>query len=323
MPYRLERDEQIEAGLRRCAREQLDAAIEELTAGVEIDPVSAVHDAREALKKQRSLLRLGRGAIDPAERRRENASLRGAARRLGGARDADVMIAALDDLAQRYAGQTPTAAFAPIRQQLRERQEEMRRGLLESGSPRTVAADLGSARARIDDWQLAGDGHGWSAISAGLGLSYRRGRRALCRARMQPTPENMHEWRKRCKDLWYHLRLLRPISPDTMRGHAQDAHRLSDLLGDLHDLSVLRDSLVATAGEVPADTDAVLGLTEHRSEQLHAEALLLGDRIYAERPKAFVHRMSRYWNAWREEAEVAGARDPVALAEATRPAAAA
>ena len=47
-------------GLRRCAREQVETAVDQLTAGVKDDPVTAVHEARKALKKSRSLLRLGR-----------------------------------------------------------------------------------------------------------------------------------------------------------------------------------------------------------------------------------------------------------------------
>jgi hypothetical protein len=54
MPYRLKRDETVEDGLRRCAREQLDRAVDELTTGIKDDPVSAVHDARKALKKTQS-----------------------------------------------------------------------------------------------------------------------------------------------------------------------------------------------------------------------------------------------------------------------------
>jgi hypothetical protein len=46
-----------------------------------------VHNARKAIKKERSLLRLARGAMPSEQRRRENAALREAARRLSTARD--------------------------------------------------------------------------------------------------------------------------------------------------------------------------------------------------------------------------------------------
>ena len=58
----------------------------ELTERVEADPEKAVHAARKAIKKERSLLRLARGSIGDRRRRRENDALRHAARSaVGGA----------------------------------------------------------------------------------------------------------------------------------------------------------------------------------------------------------------------------------------------
>ena len=67
MAYRLQDNEDLTTGLRRCAREQLQAAVDRLESGVADDPVGAVHDARKALKKERSLLRLARGAMKPGQ----------------------------------------------------------------------------------------------------------------------------------------------------------------------------------------------------------------------------------------------------------------
>jgi hypothetical protein len=50
---------------------------------------------------------------------------------------------------------------------------------------------------------------------------------------------------------------------------------------------------------VPVDVDALIELIDHRREQLQAEAMQVGARLYAERPKAFRRRMHRYWDATR------------------------
>ena len=92
MAYRFEPDEDTREAILRCAREQLDDAVRELSEGIGDDPVEAVHSARKAVKKERSLLRLARGAMAPKQRRRENRALRAAARGLSDMRDADVMI---------------------------------------------------------------------------------------------------------------------------------------------------------------------------------------------------------------------------------------
>jgi CHAD domain-containing protein len=112
----------------------------------------------------------------------------------------------------------------------------------------------------------------------------------------------MHDWRKRAKDLWYHLRILADTSPGIVGGYVKDVHRLADLLGDDHDLAVLREAVVSHSGELAVDHEPVLGLIDHRRFQLEAEAMLLGERVYAEKPSAFVRRLHRYWKAWRAQA---------------------
>lgn len=291
MAYRLQPDESVPDELRRCAGEQLDLAIDELTTGVADHPVEAVHEARKALKKTRSLLRLGRGALDPDERRRDNAALRQAGRRLSDARDAEVMLEATDKLADQFAGRLPQATFDAIRRHLAPERR------LDSGLTDQVADELKAVRSRVE--HSSSRATGWKALEPGLHRSYARGRAALEKARSRPTVENLHEWRKRTKDLWYHLRLLKPFAPGIIGGAAKDADKLSKRLGDDHDLAILRAALERGAGDLKVDVDAVLELIDHRREQLQAEAMTLGQRLYAERPKAFVARMHRYWKASR------------------------
>lgn len=297
MPYRLHNDEQLQDGLRRCAREQLDRAIEDLTTGVKDDPVTGVHSARKALKRTRSLLRLARGTIDRGERRSENAALRHAALTLSAPRDAEVTLQALEDLSDRFAGRVPQTTFDAIRTRLEAERDPARQRLLTSGLPEQVADELKSVRTRVEEWSL--ERGGWRALEPGLSRGYRRGRAAFERARSEPTTENLHEWRKRAKDLWYHLRMLRPLSPGIMAGQADEAHKLSDRLGDDHDLALLREKLESGGTELPVDLDPVFELIDHRREQLQSEALLIGARLYAERPKNFARRIHRYWSAWR------------------------
>jgi CHAD domain-containing protein len=319
MAYRLQDNEDVTTGLRRCAREQLQAAVDRLESGVADDPVGAVHDARKALKKERSLLRLARGAIKPGQRRRENARLRATAHQLGQAREADALLDALEAIADRYAGQLPEATILAVRQRLNHDRERARASLLEQNIPGRTADELRDALARVEDWKLRD--RGWATVGEGLEREYRRGRRAMKRAAQAPTPERMHAWRKRSKDLWYHLRLIEPLSPGTVRGQAKDAHRLADQLGDLHDLALLEAAVHRVQADLPADTDVLIALIEHRGGQLSAAALALGARVYAETPKVFRRRLRTYWRAWREQAAFAEAQDPAVLSGITRHAA--
>jgi CHAD domain-containing protein len=297
MPYRIQTNEQVQDGLRRCGREQLDRAIAALTVDVSDDPVEAVHDARKALKQERSLLRLARGTIGSSVRRSENAALRHAAGRLSAARDAEVMLQALDELSERFAGQVPQTTFDAVRGRLEAERDPARERLLAPGPVGAVADELRAVRSRIDDWPLRRGG--WKALAPGLGRAYERGRRSFRKAKAKPGVEALHEWRKRTKDIWYHLRLLKALSPAIVGGLADEAHGLSDLLGDDHDLALLREKLRAGGGDVPVDVDGLIELIDHRREQLQAEAMQVGERLYAERPRAFRRRMHRYWKTTR------------------------
>jgi CHAD domain-containing protein len=316
MAYRLSAGEAADQGFRRIAGEQLDKAIGELTDGIKTDPVEAVHSARKALKKERSALRLARGSMKSSARRRENDAFRDAGRQLSAARDAEVMVEAVENLAERYAGQLPEKNFTAIRDHLNQAGEGPRRSLMDSGLTGEVAEDLKAARTRIPQWQLRGGG--WKAIEPGLLRSYRRGQKAFARACANPTAERLHDWRKRAKDYWYHLKLLEPIAPGTIKGQAKDAHALADLLGDEHDLAVLRETLLEAGPALSVDLDAVIALLDHRRGQLQAQAMVAGERLYAEKPKAFRRRMRAYWKAWRAERKTRNADRPAELAELTR-----
>jgi CHAD domain-containing protein len=293
MAYQFEPGETVDASFERCAREQLDRAIHELTEGVNSDEVEAVHSARKALKMERSLLRLGRAALPRSARRRQNARLREVARRLSGSRDADVMLEALDDLAERYAGQVPQASFAAIRGELEADRDRSRAALHASGDIDWAVDELQALRGESQRLRA----RGWSAVEPGLERAYARGRRAMRRAERKPAVENLHEWRKRVKDLWYHARLLRATAPLTLGGVVKEAHALSDLLGDDHDLAVLRRKVTAVSEHLAADTAPVIALIDHRREQLQDEARVAGARLYAESPSRFARRLKRYWKA--------------------------
>jgi CHAD domain-containing protein len=314
--YQLEPDETVSSEIRRCATTQLDRAVAELTDGVDADPEEAVHAARKAIKKERSLLRLARGSVGNRRRRRENDALRQAARKLSAARDAEALLATLDDLSRRYVGQLPEQTFTAVRASFERRRDAEREQLDGSDLTARVAAELSAVRARIDDWKLTEDG--WSGLEAGLRRSYSDGRTAFESVQDDRSGADWHQWRKRVKDLWYQERLLSGVAGPACAGQAKDAHRLADLLGDDHDLVVLRQALTGEASHTAADLDAIAALIDHRQQELRRQALQLGARVYAEKPEAFVRRMRAMWQAGRGQEAVVAEQRPAQLAQATR-----
>jgi CHAD domain-containing protein len=314
MAYRLSIADDVPSSVRRCAREQLAGAVERLERAGE-DPVTAVHEARKHLKKTRALLRLARPALGRAAYRGENDALRAIGLALSGTRDADVLVATAGTLAEHAAGRLPADVFEQLREALAAEARAARGG--EGGDAGGVPelADvlerLRVAELRVEAWPL--HDADWDTVLAGLSRAYARGRAAFATARAKPTPERLHEWRKRAKDLWYQQRLLTPAWPGVLAAQAEEAHALTELLGDDHDLAVLAERLAAPAPLPPAvdaERAALLALVEQRSGELREAAMRLGHRIYAESPKAFSRRLRRYVRTAVDE-QRAGAPAPV------------
>ncbi|MFH5804066.1 CHAD domain-containing protein [Alienimonas sp. DA493] len=311
MSYRFEQDESVADGLRRIAAEQLDKALAEADAAVggdpDADPAEAVHEVRKRGKKLRALIRLVRPAF-PAYAD-ENAAIRDAARRLSDLRDATAVIETHDLLMDRYEEFVERRAFGPIRAALTRRRKQLEAPDVHGsgeGAPvaeRLVAAgaDLRRVRERVDGWTLEEDG--FDAFAGGFAKTYKRARKAMAAAVDRPTGKRFHEWRKRAKYHRYHLRLLREAWPEVLGPRRDEAKALSDVLGEEHDLTVYA-ALVLDAPDPPASDprgrEALRGLLRAYQDALRSEALTLGERLLAEKPKAFAGRVGAAWAAWRE-----------------------
>ncbi len=292
MSYRLTWDESVADGVRRIAREQASEAI--AAAGDRERPIAGrVHAARTRCKKLRGLLRLVGPRLGETFGR-ENAALRDAARPLSDARDAVVTVAAFDALVTTTKDADRREAAA-VRGWLSGRCAAEADGSIEVRLG-PFADALWLFRERIADWPIKKDG--FPTIREGLTDVYREGRRAMRKAFDTEDPIHLHEWRKRGKDHWYQVRLLRDVWKPVMDARRKELDRLADLLGDDHDLFVLRETLADDAPP-PADPGPFLALLEARREDLRSEVRPLGRRIYAEEPRAFRKRMRGYWQAWR------------------------
>jgi CHAD domain-containing protein len=306
MAFQLKPDESVTKGVRRLARAQIDKALDGLTGRDGTDPEEVVHDARKRFKRVRAVIRLARGGLGRRLADREDTRFRDAGRPLSEVRDAGVLVQAFDGLVEGR-----PESISPVREVLLRRKREVcRRVLEERDALAKVARTIEEARSDVKRWGVAGDD--WDALEGGLGRIYRRGRRAFREASEAPTDESLHELRKRVKDLWYVMDILKPIRPGYTEGRGEEAHRLADLLGDDHDLAVLRQALSGSA-DMPCDCAAVeeiLPLIDRRRAELQRDAFALGQGIYVERPRDFVARLGAYWKAWRAEAEAARFESP-------------
>lgn len=283
--YRLLAEETAADGIRRIARGQIDLATGRLDGAGGKDLDKAVHEARKAFKRLRALLRLTRGELGDDVYRHENEAFRDAGRRLSGARDASVMGETLEALVARHREELPAGAFGGLRSAL-DAEADTARGRLIEGSAdiRGLVAELGAARIRVATWTLP-EGRGVDVLAPGFERVYKRGRRAARAAQDDPSAESLHELRKRAKDLWHAAQVLHPAAPEDMRKLASEAHELSDVIGEDHDLAVLLEGAGRRSGKLrPGELELLEALVERRRGRLRREALARAKRIYRRKP---------------------------------------
>jgi CHAD domain-containing protein len=295
--YRLRRKETPADGIRRIALGRAEAATERLRDVDENELAATIHGARKDLKKLRSVVRLVRGDLGGKLYRAEDRRYRDAGHRLSSSRDAEVKLEMLAALGERFEGDLPREpmhrweeALLEDRDRLVGAQGETRRQI-EIAVEAIEAGHLGISR-----WPL--ETESWKLVGPGLTEGYRRGRRSLKRTLKRPSAKDVHEWRKRVKDLWYQLRIVGEAWPEPIGEMADQAHQLADLLGDHHDLAVLAEDL-AERREV-GGRKAFRAAIERQQEELLDSALRIGRRLYAEKPEAFERRFEAYWSVWRD-----------------------
>jgi CHAD domain-containing protein len=284
-------------GIRRIADGRAADALERLRSAEGTGAGEGIHEARKSLKKLRSVLRLTRPRLGKGLYRLESARFRDAGRVLSGHRDADALIETVDGLEERFADELGPTALRPLRRALEAERDERRNT---AGRPREVdraIAIIEAGRAGIASWPLKGNGFG--LVRGGLRRAYARGRGAMAEVAREPRDEAVHDWRKRVKDLWYMCAILERSFPALVGATAEQAHELSSLLGDHHDLAVLagrlRDDPGLLGGGMPMPT--AIDLIERRQAELIDDAMPLGRRLYAEKPKRFSARLEAYWKA--------------------------
>jgi len=300
MAYELRSDESVPEGIRRIVREEFKSAAGQLKTRNSAKRDEAIHEARKSIKKIRGVLRLVQPELG-REFTSEDKLLRDAGRKLSAFRDAGSVIEVFDDLKHKYRQELGTRTLTSIRRGLIVRKRQAYQEAQATNLLNKMAAWLKAAHKRATKWPLQTDG--FPAIAQGLQNTFRRGQRALTHAQKRPRPENYHDWRKRVKDHWYHIRLLEGLWTDVMHAYEKSLKDLETWLGDDHNLVLLRERIVAEPDFYGKETDVdlLLSLIDKYQKELRENALSLGQRVYEEKPRQFRNRMKGLWQAWQSE----------------------
>ena len=131
-----------------------------------------------------------------------------------------------------------------------------------------------------------------------------------------PSTLNLHEWRKQGRHLRSQLQFLEPLWTDREKELGEQTQKLLHLLGEDHDLAVLRETLAADPLEFGGHRvlKEIFAIIDPRRADLQRQAFVLGRKLYKDPAKVFADRFEGYWKAW------AGGAEPAKSPAKNRPA---
>jgi CHAD domain-containing protein len=305
MAYRLKAGRPLAKSIRRAGLDQIERAASELARNP--NPHEGVHQARKAFKRMRALLVLIRPIIGEKAYAREDRRYSRLGRRFSGARDIQAMLETVRKLEIRYAlsGKSGAsrkkgggAACAVIGDWLRHERSLAEKNLSGERHVGDGLEALMKAERRFNALPL--DAAELQGVVQGLKDGYRAGRHGFAKAYATREDEDFHDWRKAMQRHWRHLQLVASAWPEALQPRIDLAQELSQLLGDDHDLSVLREKVAANravfASELDdAQVDEFVRLCCKRQAELRRLAKARGARLFGEKPRAFGVRIANYW----------------------------
>lgn len=286
--------EPLHAGLRRLLNRRLTSALRSLEDPKRGTIEERIHGVRKMLKRLRALLRVTRSQLGDPLFRQENLTLRDAGRRLAGARDSAVLCQTLADVQTLV----PELDLSPVEAVLLEQRQLMEeRQLADTGALESVAATLRTFQSRMEDWPLTASS--WQPALDALLRSYRQANALWYRAALEiATIPELHEWRKRVKDSWYQLELLRELRPVPMDWLIHDADELGERLGVIQDRSVLEEVIQGELGSALDDetrSRLLKALRKDRKKRVWQAVELAALTTWRLEPPRFGRKLQRWY----------------------------
>ena len=248
------------------------AAIRENLPGL-LDDVDTefLHDFRVAVRRTRATLKLGRPALSEVMRSRWEPAFKSLGDLTTPVRDLDVYLLDLPSMSRWLVTADP-GDLDPLAAHLRVRRTVVRRALvasLRSAMFRRLLTQWAQELATLLDAPEAGDRKPLSAgrlADRSISRAYARVARGGALIGADSPAGDLHELRKRCKELRYALEVFAPLIDHAARRRAvADLKDLQDVLGRFQDCEVQRRAMRGFAEEMMAQgttAGAVLAMGE-------------------------------------------------------------
>ena len=271
MAYQIAKDERPGPGLRRVAREEITRVLALIGSASPRGPV--LHEIRKALKKLRALLRLAGTGAAGRDTRALATIFKNASHRTADIRDMQAQARTLEAVEKLCRHKAAQAFCNRVTAELAKKNRR-------AGTAQLFLQTAGSLRkaaALLKRWPA--DDLSWHAVRGVWKKARRKNFKRMKSALAHPDSESLHAWRKSAKTWWYQTLLLEEhlaVKPGKL---IRDLKKLSDWLGDDHDLALVARMLVEK------DTVAagpVLVILEKKRLSLQKKAVILGREIRKE-----------------------------------------
>ncbi|WFP76967.1 CHAD domain-containing protein [Mesorhizobium sp. WSM4906] len=294
MSFRIDPRLPLTGEVRRILADEIGKALGHLETARD-KPEQGLHKCRKRLKSLRALLRLVRSG-DESFCQTENECYKQVSALLAGPREATALIETIDRLASAFPEQTAGGGLDAVRERLVLRQHELHAG---PGLDAAINAAIAACREgleRIDRLSLPDQPEQAADILAeGARATLRRAKKALDKAGSRGEADDFHDLRKAAKTHSMHLSLLGRLWPTPIKARRKAVDKLGELLGELHDVFVMR-ALLAADGEPlgPAEDTKLLRKLLKRSERSLGKACLADAAdLFGDSPKRSAKKLAR------------------------------
>jgi CHAD domain-containing protein len=268
----------------------LDRIALDLLRGDEPFAPESVHKVRVTTKRLRAHWNLVRPELGKKRYRKAKERLRLAARRLAGQRDATVILATLDELAEQARSPKLQRSAKAVREVAAEYLANR-----EVAAPSTDAQDelVGALETDLSEWsELALGGADATLLEHGLRETYGRARRLGRYAARTQRGADFHRWRRWTKYLMYQLEVLVPLDPERLQPYLRDLKRLGKLLGKSQDFAVAKRLVSEDLELQEQDRRRVLKALERSDRSVIRRTRSFRDRLFDKRPGQFVGELA-------------------------------
>ena len=250
----------------------------------------AVHEFRRAMKHWRALLRL----LEPflgEESEGLQTTARDLARDLGGARDPQSALEALEDL-REHGLPLSDRSIKTVCKRINDLRTAGEMSALTSDMRLRIADALSDADVAIDRWPI--DDLKFPDVAKQLTASYRASRRAVPERWSHASPDALHEFRKLVVIHRYQMQIVQPLWKRFTKMWIAEAQTLRERLGEHQDLEVLRR--LTEQGQPLASWHARLDPPITARKRRHvAAARKIATRLFVDKPGAFRRRLNVMW----------------------------